>query len=406
MFGIFKNKTAPASTAQAAAKNYSVTAEDVMVFEYGRASKAGVTVTRESAMQSSAVYACVRLLSETIASLPFNVHGGTENPEGIDKDNPLHILLHSQPNEMMSAFTWLELVVAHALYEGNHYSRIVENGRGDVVALLPLLPGQVQPFKHNAKLYYSVTNPDGSKEILLDYQVFHVPGHGFDGVKGYSAIQHYAREVIGLSLATQEHGARLFSNGTNLGGLLQTEHKIEADRQRALVKQFNEQFRGIQNAQKTAILTDGLKFEKVGMTSEDAQFLESRKFQVTEIARIFGVPPHMIGDLERATFSNIEHQNINYAMFSIRPWCKRIEGEANRKLCHRPYYARFNLDGLLRADFKSRMEGYSKGLSIGLMTPNEARALENLPPVEGGDILRVPVNTQPITAESNSPEGE
>ena len=359
-------------------------------------SDAGENITPHNILQVSAVWACVTLISETVAGLPLRVYKRTGRGQNLIVDHKYNDLFQVQPNSMYGAFQFFELCTHHCLTRGDSFSVIDRNGYGDVIAFYPLDPSAVMVIKHDGQLYYRATLADGSYEIFDSSRILHVPGAGFDGLRGYTPIS-VLRNAAGLAKATEKHGAKLFSNGTNLSMTLETDDKLTDEATQKILKTFNESFRGPDNANKTAILPHGLKANMLTMSNEDAQFLETRKFQVSDIARIFKVPPHMIGDLERSTNNNIEQQNINYYTITAKPWLERFEAEINRKIfMGTGEFAEFDTRRLLRGDFKNRMEGLSKGVNSGIYTPNEAREAEGLNPVEGGDILRVPVNTAPI----------
>lgn len=365
-------------------------------------STAGKAVTERSAMQMTAVYACVRILSEAIAGLPLHLYhylddGGKEKA----LDHPLYPLLHDEPNPEMSSFVFRETLMTHLLLWGNAYAQIIRNGKGEIVALYPLMPNRMTVDRDSSgQLYYSyqVSNTDaptmqGGTVILKLADVLHIPGLGFDGLVGYSPIA-MAKNAIGLAIATEEYGARFFANGATPGGILEYPGVIkDPDKVR---ESWNRGFSGSQNAGKVAILEQGMKYTPITISPEQAQFLETRKFQINEIARIFRVPPHMIGDLDRSTFSNIENMSREFVTYTLDPWIGRLEASMHRSLLtedeKKTYTIRFNVEGLLRGDYKSRMEGYAVGINNGFMCVNDVRRLEdwNLVPDElGGNIHMV-----------------
>lgn len=407
MFDFFKSKRREPKAASLENPSTPLSAPDVWLTDVlgDGVSDAGVHVNREAALRCSAVWACVRLLSETVGGLRLVIYKRSgQRDRHAAYDHPLSTLLNDAPNAMMTAFVWREVIMQHKLFDGNSYTVIERNGYGLPVGLYPLLPGQVQVVRKNGHLLYIVSLEGNKKEVFSSEDMLHIPASGWDGITGYAPIS-VMRNSVGLAMATEKHGARLFANGTNLAATLESEQKIPVERQREILRHFNENFRGLANANKTAILPDGLTLKSVGMSSEDAQFLETRKFQVNDIARIFNVPPHMIGDLEKSSFNNIEQQNINFLMYSVRPWLERIENELNRKLfLDGEYFVEFDTDQLLRGDFKTRSEGYSRYVNGGIMTINEARAKEGLNPVDGGDALRVPVNTVDLEKDQKGVE--
>ena len=372
-------------------------------------STAGKAVTEHSAMQMTAVYACVRILSEAIAGLPlhlyhYNDDGGKEKA----LEHPLYLLLHDEPNPEMSSFVFRETLMTHLLLWGNAYAQIIRNGKGEIVALYPLMPNRMTVDRDSqGQLYYSyqMSNSDaptmpGGTVILKPSDVLHVPGLGFDGLVGYSPIA-MAKNAIGLAIATEEFGAKFFANGATPGGLLEYPGTVkDPDRVR---ESWNKGFSGSQNAGKVAILEEGMKYTPISIAPEQAQFLETRKFQINEIARIFRVPPHMVGDLEKSSFSNIEQQSLEFVKYTLDPWVVRWEQSIQRTLLtaeeKKQYFVKFNLEGLLRGDYQSRMNGYATARQNGWMSANDIRELENLdriPASDGGDLYLINGNMLPL----------
>ena len=353
----------------------------------------GKTVNERTAMQTTAVYACVRILAETIASLPLHTYMNTETGKEKAREHPMYHLLSDSPNPEMTSFVFRETLMGHLLLWGNSYSQIIRDGHGKVVALYPLLPDKMKvETSENGEIYY-IYNSEGKDYLLRNTEVLHIPGLGFDGLIGYSPIA-MAKNAIGMAIATEEYGAKFFANGANPGGVL--EHPgIVKDPQR-IRDSWNSVYQGTSNAHRVAVLEEGMKFSPIGIPPEQAQFLETRKYQTEEICRIFRVPPHLVGDLERATFSNIEHQSISFVVHTIRPWLVRIEQSINKSLFtdeeKKEYFVSFVVEGLLRGDYESRMRGYSIGIQNGFMSPNDIRRLENLNPIpseEGGNTYMV-----------------
>lgn len=362
-------------------------------------SPSGKAVNETTAMQVSAVYACVRVLAESLAQLPLHVY--RRHNGGVEKapEHYLFHLLHNTPNREMTSFTWRETGMTHLCLQGNHYSQILRDMRGRVLGLYPLLPGKMQ-MKRDDKgvLYYEYTpttqEADGkftkSETVKLNREdVLHIRGLGFDGLLGYPPIA-VARNAIGLAIATEDYGSKFFRNSARPIGILTTEHSLKNPEE--MRKAWEANYGGADNIGKTAVLEQGLKYQAIGIPPEDAQFLETRKYQLNEIARIFRIPPHMIGDLEKATFSNIEHQSLEFVKYTLSPWAERWEQELNASLLtdseRSEYFIKFNMDGLLRGDYKSRMEGYAAAIQAGIMSVNEAREKENMNPLpdsEGGN---------------------
>ena len=351
-------------------------------------STAGKNVNERSAMQMTAVYACVRILSEAIAGLPLHMYhykddGGKEKAF----DHNLYHLLHDEPNPEMTSFVFRETLMTHLLLWGNAYAQIIRNGKGEVIALYPLMPNRMTVNRDsNGMLYYQYqkSNDDaptmeGSSVILSPSEVLHVPGLGFDGLVGYSPIA-MAKNAIGLSMAAEEYGAKFYANGAAPSGVL--EHPGVLKDPAKVRDSWNAAFGGSSNSHKVAVLEEGLKYTPISISPNEAQFLETRKFQIDEIARIFRVPPHMVGDLEKSSFSNIEQQSLEFVKYTLYPWVVRWEQSLYRALLSsdekNTYFFKFNLEGLLRGDYQSRMQGYSIGIQNGFMCPNDVRELENL----------------------------
>lgn len=371
---------------------------------------AGIAVTPDSAMRESAVYACVRVLAESVAQLPLHVYRRRKSG-GKDKatDHPLYEILHSTPNDLQTSFGFREMTMAAVLLRGNSVAKIVPRGGSAVGRLEFIEPNRVSIRKTNSGKRVFVHDPEfGSQEILLPREVFHVAGMTLDGFEGISPIA-YHRETVGASLAVKEFGSRLFANGTHIGTVLEHPEHLSQTAHDNIKRDFQEKFAGIINANKPFILEEGMKLAKIGMTPEDAQYLDTRKFARSEIAGIFRVPPHMIADLQEATFSNIEQQAIDFVVSSLVPWLVRIEQSISRDLFSaadrkRGYFAEFNVMGLLRGDATARANYYKARFETGSITPNQIRALENENPEDGGDESFVPLNMIPIGQAGRSEE--
>ncbi len=347
----------------------------------------GKTVNERTAMQTTVVYACVRILAETIASLPLNVYRYTDKGKEKALDHQLYNLLHDEPNPEMTSFVFRETLMSHLLLWGNAYAQIIRDGRGNVLALYPLLPDRITLDRSlNGELFYEYRQDTGYA-ILRPEDVLHIPGLGFDGLVGYSPIA-MAKNAIGMAIATEEYGAKFFANGANPGGVL--EHPGVVKDPARIRESWNAVYQGSGNAHRIAVLEEGMKFQSIGIPPEQAQFLETRKFQTEEICRIFRVPPHLVANLDKATFSNIENQSISFVVHTIRPWLVRLEQGMNRALLKSSekgqYFVGFVVDGLLRGDYASRMQGYAVGIQNGFFSPNDVRAFENMNAIEHGDI--------------------
>lgn len=375
----------------------------------GGATDAGVTVTQQGAMRTSAVYACVALIAKTIGSLPLKVYRRKSDGQAIEVPDTLpYYLLHDEPNPAMTSSVWREFLVASVLLAGNAYAAIGRNQANQIVDLFPVHTSMVTPERVNGRNRYTVRIGDGESETLDQSDVLHIPGLGFDGLKGMSVITWAARQAVGLALATEQHGGRLFANGARLGVVLKHPKNLSKDAQSRLRAQFDQQHGGLSQAFKTMVLEEGLDVANISMTSEDAQFLETRRFQVEDIARFFGVPPHMIGHTEKTSSwgTGVEQQTLGFLIFTIIPWITRFEQEFNRKLFPRsPFYAQFKHQGLMRGDSKARSEYYASGHQNGWLTVNEIRKAEDLPAVPGGDTLWVQTNLAPMDQLANGETG-
>ena len=365
-------------------------------------SSSGKLVTERSAMQMTAVYACVRILSEAIAGLPLHLYRYKEDG-GKEKaiSHPLYLLLHDEPNPEMSSFVFRETLMTHLLLWGNAYAQIIRNGKGQVIALYPLMPNKMTVNRDtNGQLYYQYQRSSdeahtmkGSMVILQPSDVLHIPGLGFDGLVGYSPIA-MAKNAIGLAIATEEYGSKFFANGAAPSGVL--EHPGTIKDPSKVRESWQQTFGGSANSNKIAVLEEGMKYTPISISPEQAQFLETRKFQINEIARIFRVPPHMVGDLEKSSFSNIEQQSLEFVKYTLDPWVIRWEQSIQRRLLtpdeKKAYFVKFNVEGLLRGDYASRMTGYATARQNGWMSANDIRELENLdriPKEDGGDLYLI-----------------
>ena len=395
--GLFKSRDKPQNRTAGSAYSF---------FMGGTSS--GKRVNERSAMQMTAVYSCVRILSEAVASLPLHVYRNTDTGTEKATDHPLYTILHDEPNPEMTSFVFRETLMTHLLLWGNAYAQIIRNGKGEVIALYPLMPDRMSVDRdENGQLYYeylvsSDDAPVNKKSIvrLSPSDVLHIPGLGFDGLVGYSPIA-MAKNAIGLAIATEEYGSKFFANGAAPSGVL--EHPGTIKDPNRIRESWQQTFGGSQNSGKIAVLEEGMKYTPISISPEQAQFLETRKFQINEIARIFRVPPHMVGDLEKSSFSNIEQQSLEFVKYTLDPWVSRWEQSIVRTLLtseeKKKYYVKFNVDGLLRGDYQSRMNGYAIGRQNGWMSANDIRELENLdriPTEEGGDLYLINGNMLPL----------
>ena len=397
--GLFRSRDAPRNSTSGSAYRF-----------FMGSSTSGKRVNERSAMQMTAVYSCVRILSEAVAGLPLHLYQYTDKGSKEKAvDNPLYFLLHDEPNTEMTSFVFRETLMTHLLLWGNAYSQIIRNGKGEVVGLYPLMPDRMTVNRNEkGQLYYEyMVSSDDAKTLkdgtvrLSPYDVLHIPGLGFDGLVGYSPIA-MAKNAIGLAIAAEEYGSKFYANGATPSGILEYPGTVkEPDKVR---ESWNAGFGGSSNAHKIAVLEEGMKYTPISISPNEAQFLETRKFQINEIARIFRVPPHMVGDLEKSSFSNIEQQSLEFVKYTLEPWLVRWEQAMQRALIPQDdkskYFIKFNVDGLLRGDYQSRMQGYATARQNGWMSANDIRELENLdriPAEDGGDLYLINGNMMPLS---------
>ena len=385
--GLFKSRDKPKNSYDSPSYTYL----------FGR-SNAGKRVTDKTALQHIVVYACVRVLSEAVAQLPLHVYKYTDNGKERVPQHPLYFLLHDQPNPEMTSFVFRETLMSHLLIYGNAYAQIIRNGRGEVVGLYPLSPDKVRVDRDdkNRLIYiysrYDEANPNVKEQgeiILKSENVLHIPGLGFDGLVGYSPIA-MAKNALGNSLACEEYGASFFANGASPSGILEHPGVIKDPEK---IRNAWQYAYGSGNSHKVAVLEEGMKYQPIAIPNNEAQFLETRKFQIEEIARLYRVPLHMIGDLEHATFSNVEHLSLDFVKYSLDPWLVRWEQNMQKDLLSDSekgqYFIRFNVEGLLRGNYASRMQGYATARQNGWMSANDIRELEDMnmiPAEEGGNL--------------------
>lgn len=365
-------------------------------------STSGKNVNEFTAMQTTAVYACVRILSETLAALPLQLYRYTPGGKERVYDHPLYHLLHDEPNPEMTSFIFRETLMSHLLIWGNAYAQIIRDRLGRVQGLYPLRPDKMTVCRdENGQIYYIYTKTTDENPAIKPYgqvplrkdEVLHIPGLGFDGLVGYSPIA-MARNAVGMTMACEEYGASFFANGASPSGVL--EHPGILKDPAKVRDSWNAVYQGSANAHKVAVLEEGMKYQQIGIPPEEAQFLETRKFQLNEIARLYRIPPHMIGDLEKSSFNNIEQQSMEFVKYTLDPWVIRWE-QAMQKALFLPeekkqYFLKFNVNGLMRGDYESRMTGYSIGRQNGWLSANDIREMEDMNPVpdeEGGNLYLV-----------------
>lgn len=371
-------------------------------FLFGRTTS-GKPVNERTAMQTTAVYACVRILAEAVASLPLHVYEYQDDGgKKLVHDHPLYYLLHDEPNPEMTSFVFRETLMSHLLIWGNAYAQIIRDGAGRVLELYPLLPDKMDVQRDDrGNIYYVYSRNSDENPMFKEYgdirlkaeDVLHIPGLGFDGLIGYSPIA-MAKNAVGMTLACEEYGASFFANGANPGGVL--EHPGVLKDPSKVRESWNSVYRGVNNAHKIAVLEEGMKYQQIGIPPEEAQFLETRKFQINEIARLYRIPPHMVGDLDKSSFSNIEQQSLEFVKYTLDPWVIRWEQSLQRSLLlpgeKGKYFIKLNVDGLLRGDYQSRMNGYAVGRQNGWFSANDIREMENMNPIpdeQGGNLYLI-----------------
>jgi HK97 family phage portal protein len=368
----------------------------------GTEAKTGIYVSPESALRYTTVLSCVRVLSESVASLPCILYKRRKDG-GKDRatDHPTYRVLHDQANAWNTAFEYFEGTMVNLVMRGNGYSYVERDRNGRVIGLVPLNPEPVTVTQaRDWTPKYEVTLPDNTRAKLSSKEIHHICGPVARGYVGRSMIS-LAKEAIGLGMAAESFGANLYRNGVKPSGALEHPKKIGAAAADALRTQFADKYAGLDNSGKPLVLEEGMKWVSMSIAPKDAEFLESRKFQRSEIAGIFRVPLHMIGDLDRSTNNNIEHQSLEFVRDSLRPWLKRAEAAINRDLLlpseRDEYFAEFLMDDMLRGDFKARMEGYALGIQNGIWNPDEVRIKESSNRREdgqGGEYWR-PTNMYP-----------
>lgn len=362
------------------------------------ASVAGPTVTPGNALTNTAVLACVRVITESLASLPLILYRQRGRSRERADNLGLYEVLHDQANPELTSFEYRELKLAHTLLWGNGYSEIEWNGAGEPVALWPLNPSVTEPVRVKGNLYY-VTQVGGETISLPAWRVHHLKGLSGDGMRGYSMIR-LAMNAIGLGLATEEFGGRFFSNGARPGVVLKHPGILSEKAYERLKNSWNAEHQGLSNAHRAKILEEGVDMQTLGIPPEEAQFLETRKFQLAEVARIFRVPAHMVNDLDHATFSNIEHLSIQFVTHSLLPWMVRDEKAMRRDLLvgsqKKKLLIKYLVQALLRGDTISRYQAYSVGRQNGWLSTNDIREMEDMNPIDGGDVYLQPLNMTPI----------
>lgn len=369
----------------------------------GGSTEAGIDVNHHNALKLSAVWACVNVLSQDVAKLPLQVYRRLERGKEPARDHPVYRVLHDRGNRQMSAYNLRRTLQAHVVTWGNAYAEIERNRADDVIGLWPLMPDRTKAHRIDGRKVI-VTRVNNEDIALSADRVLHVPGLGFDGLRGYSVI-NMARRTIGGAVAADKFGAKFFGSGARPGGVIMAERQLSDAARRRLRDAWERKHKGLSNAQRVAVLDEGMQYQDIGVPPEDAQFLETRQWGVEDVARFFRVPPHKVQHLLRSTYSNIESQAREYVQDTLQAWLVNWEQELNQALFNdgerNQYFAEHNVEGLLRGNSEARSQFYQQAINNGWMTPNEVRERENLNPAHGGDQLFVPLNLMPLDAAAD-----
>jgi len=365
-------------------------------------------VTLETAMTVGAMWACWRIIAETVASLQLQVMRREGDNVVVDTDHPLYYLLSKEPSPLYTSVTWRETMQLHALAHGTAYAKVLRNGLGEITELRAIESGKVEvivPEGENEP-YYRIR---GENRTYRMTEIIAIPVMSFNGLAGADML-NVAREILAESLAASEFGSNYLGNGAMLSGIISYDGELPTEVRDSLKSSWRKNYEGSSNSGKTALLEYGMKYTPISGTAQDADLLELRKYYTQEVARVYNVPPSMIGALEDATLNNVESLSINFVRYTIRPYIKRWEQELNRKLFmpseRNQYFIRFNLDSILRGDTESRAEYYNKLFQVGALSPNDIRRLENMNPIDDGDNYYRPLNFQPVDEPINNETNE
>ena len=378
-------------------------------FSAGQGTASGITINEEKAMGITAVYACLRVLSETVGSLPVHLFRRISDQKRERATNhPYYKIIHSKPNPEMVSMVFRETMMLHLNTWGNFYGNNVWSKQGKLLEIWPLRPDRMRPERAGNTIQYIYTLESGEERIIPNKDVLHIPGLGFDGLVGYSPIA-MNKEAIALAKAAEEFGARFFANDARPGIVLKHPGELSQPAQERLRNNWEKMHTGLENKHRLAVLEEGLDIQTIGIPPQEAQWIELRSMQLTEIARIYRIPPPLIGDLSRATFSNVEELTRHFGIHTIRPWLTRIEAIMNANLLEgedENLYIEHLMDALLRADIGARYSSYATGRQWGWLSANDVRRLENMDAIEEGDIYLTPGNMVPAGEEGKEPEKE
>ena len=364
----------------------------------------GVRIDPESALRSTVILACVRVLSSSVAGLPLHLYRRTgDGGKEIARENPLYRVLHDRPNSWQTSYEWREQLMLHLLTHGNAFIEIA--GAGANTELIVLHPSRMKVERmENGRLRYTYREDKGGQTVYSQDAIMHLRWMSDDGVNGMVPVE-LARDAIGLARALEIHGATFFGNGARPGVVLTTDQVLSPETAENTRNQWERKHRGPDQSHRTAILQGGLKIAELGGNNQEAQFLDSRRFAVEECCRLYGVPPHLVGDLSRSSFSNIEQQSLDYVQNGLMPWLRRIESAIARDLLmDDTLFAEFDTRGALRADAAGRASYYNAMWNLGVLSVNEIRAAENLNPVDGGDTRFIQLNMTTLEKAAADPE--
>jgi HK97 family phage portal protein len=364
---------------------------------FGGVSGSGVSVDKNTALTFTAVWSAVRLLSESISILPVNVYEREKNGDkSLAEKNSVYNLVHNQPNYYMSSVAFFEKCMMDLCLSGNSFIQIIRNGGGSPESLLPLNTQDITVKVNNGSIFYQSQTKN---EIYDDYDILHFKGVSQDGIMGLSPITQNSN-AIGWGISLEEYGSKYFVNSAKISGVLETDRALSEEAIERLKNSFSNTYNKLQNSQSTAILEEGLSFKPISISPEQSQFLASRIFSITEVARMFNIPTFMLQEHSKSSFNNIESLSQSYVTYSLMPYIRRMESEMNRKLFKTnesgKIFVEFNVNGLLRGNIKDRTEAYKTGINNGYLSINEVRRKENLNSVADGDDLYLPLNVTKI----------
>lgn len=366
---------------------------------------AGIDVSADTALKCTAVFGCVRVLSESIAGLPLHLYRRDGDSRERATDHPLYHVLHDQPNSFQTSYEFRALQMVHLLLHGNCYAEIVRDKAGQVTELWPISPDTVTLTSESGKIAYKVSLL-GDDDPIPAERMLHIRALTTDAATGISPISA-ARQSIGVSLAAEKYAAVYFGQGMSVGGALSMPEMIGADKAQQIRDAWNDKHKGVGNFHRIAVISGGATFTPFKLSNVDAEFLATRRFGVEDVARVFRVPSHMLGELGNASYNNVDSLDRQFAKYSLTPWTTNIEQAMAMKLLgprqRANYFIEHDMNGLLRGDYEARMRGYSQAIYSGTLSPNEARRMENLPAREGGDVFLQPVNVAPSPYNPQQP---